>query len=301
MARALGLLGNEWTVLILQRALLGTTRYSGFLHELPISNSVLTSRLNTLVDEGLLEHRIYQRNPIRAEYRLTDRGRSVWSILLAIWDWERTWVSHQDETLPTMSHTPCGCDFRPVLACTACDKAVAVQDVSTSWGPSGSWARSSADAMTRRRSGRRAKPVFFPETMEAFGDRWSSSMIGAAFLGICRFSEFQSALSMPPSLVADRLQLFVAQGVLTTVQHGQRANWVEYHLTEKGRAFFPVVMLMLTWAEKWYRSEEGPALIHVHDDCQKEFVPTLTCSHCGRRLKGGDVLPSTAQFASGAS
>lgn len=193
LGRALGLLGDEWTVLILQRALLGTTRYSRFLGQLPISNSVLTARLTTLVDQGLLAQHVYQRNPIRAEYRLTARGRSVWTVLLAIWDWERTWVSGQAAALPTMTHVPCGLEFRPLLACSACEKPVEPRDVHTTWGPSGSWRRSSPEAITRRRGDRRAAATFFPETMAIFGNRWSSAMIGAAFLGIRRFSGFQSA------------------------------------------------------------------------------------------------------------
>jgi DNA-binding HxlR family transcriptional regulator len=256
LGRTLGLLGDEWTLLILQRALLGTTRYTQFMSQLPISNSVLTSRLNTLVGAGLLEHHIYQQNPIRAEYRLTERGRSVWSILLAIWDWERTWVAGQGDSLPTMTHVPCGLEFRPVLACSSCEKPVEPRDVHTEWGASGSWERSSPAAITRRRNDRRAEAIFFPETMAVFGNRWSSAMIGAAFWGIRRFSGFQSALGAPPNLVAERLLLFTEQGVLTTVQNEKRPDWVQYRLTEKGRAFFPVIMLMLAWAQRWYRAEE---------------------------------------------
>ncbi|WP_026197837.1 winged helix-turn-helix transcriptional regulator [Sciscionella marina] len=296
LGRALGLLGDEWTVLILQRALLGTTRYTHFLDQLPISNSVLTSRLSTLVTEGLLAHYVYQRNPIRAEYRPTERGRSVWSILLAIWDWERNWVPRQKASLPTMTHTVCGLPFRPLLACSSCEKPVEPRDVDTQWGPSGSWARSSPEAITRRRSGRQAEASFFPETMAIFGNRWSSAMIGAAFLGLHRFSEFESALGAPPSLVAERLQLLTEQGVLTPARNDKRTDWVAYRLTEKGRAFFPVIMLLLAWAERWYHAPEGPALVQVHAECQQEFRAILNCDQCGHRVRGRDVQPSTAEL-----
>ena len=66
-----GLLGDEWTLLIIQQALLGATRYGEFMTRLPISNSVLTSRLQTLTDDGLLERRGIRTNPPRSEYVIT--------------------------------------------------------------------------------------------------------------------------------------------------------------------------------------------------------------------------------------
>ena len=58
-----GLLGDEWTLLILQRALRGTTRYGQLLDELAISNAVLTARLATMEREGLLHRVVYQERP----------------------------------------------------------------------------------------------------------------------------------------------------------------------------------------------------------------------------------------------
>ncbi len=75
IGRMLGLLGDEWTLLILQRALRGTTRYGQFLDEVAISNAVLSARLATMEREGLLRRVVYQERPVRAEYVLTSRGR----------------------------------------------------------------------------------------------------------------------------------------------------------------------------------------------------------------------------------
>ncbi|WP_264001394.1 winged helix-turn-helix transcriptional regulator, partial [Mycolicibacterium gadium] len=55
----LGLLGDEWNLLIIQQALLGASRYSQFMSRLPISNSVLTNRLRTLVGDGLLTRKVH--------------------------------------------------------------------------------------------------------------------------------------------------------------------------------------------------------------------------------------------------
>jgi DNA-binding HxlR family transcriptional regulator len=57
VGRILGLLGDEWTLLIIQQAVLGATRYGEFAERLPISNSFLTNRLRALTENGLLEAR----------------------------------------------------------------------------------------------------------------------------------------------------------------------------------------------------------------------------------------------------
>src|SRR5687767_1308159 len=80
VGRMLGQLGDEWTLLVLQQAVLGATRYADFLARLPISHSVLSSRLQSLTRDGLLIKKSYQANPPRAEYLTTARSRSLWPV-----------------------------------------------------------------------------------------------------------------------------------------------------------------------------------------------------------------------------
>ena len=147
----LGLLGDEWTLLVVQQALLGATRFAEFKSRLPISNSVLTRRLQSLTRDGLLDRRVYQTNPTRSEYLVTPRSRSLWPVLLSIWDWERHWVPDHAERLPGMRHVACGADFAPLLTCRSCGEPASDKDVVAQWGPSGSWPRSMPVAATRRR------------------------------------------------------------------------------------------------------------------------------------------------------
>jgi DNA-binding HxlR family transcriptional regulator len=88
VARMLGLLGDEWTLLVLQQALMGATRYGDFRSRLPISHSVLSSRLRSLADNDLVKPTVYQTNPPRSEYLTTARSRSLWPMLVSIWNWE---------------------------------------------------------------------------------------------------------------------------------------------------------------------------------------------------------------------
>jgi DNA-binding HxlR family transcriptional regulator len=276
---ALGLLGDEWTLLILRHALQGVRLYGDWMRRLPISHAVLTGRLARLTEFGLLERVAYQRKPERFEYRLTRRGRGVWPILLGVWAWELSFVEHHAEELPRMRHRDCGEFFEPVLVCGTCSGPVRPRDLVGGFGPSGTWERSMPSATTRRRAasapGHRAG--FFPETTALVGNRWSCALLGAAFQGARRFRDFEERLSAPPVVIADRLRTFVDLGVLAA----------DYRLTAKGLAFFPVAVHTMEWAQRWFRSPEGPALVYEH--AGHAFRPRSACSRCALPLRGDAI------------
>ncbi len=278
----LGQLGDEWTLLVVQQALMGATRYGDFAARLPISHSVLSSRLRSLTRDGLLVTQIYRTNPPRAEYLTTPRSRSLWPVLVAIWDWERHWVPGHTEGLPAIRHSTCGSDFTPHVTCKSCGETVSEKDVVAQWGPSGSWARSMPITATRRRSAT-GHAGLFPQTMSVLGNRWAFAILVAAFVGISRFTDFRTQLGAPPGSIADRLSIFAANGVMTAGDDSR------YRLTEKGRALFPVLISALQWAQRWFHAPEGPAVVLTHPACGRRFTAVLTCDQCARPLRGTHV------------
>lgn len=287
-----GLLGDEWTLLLLRLAHQGARRYSEFSAALPISYAVLTSRLEVLVQEGLLERRVYQQKPVRAEYVLTPKGLGIWPLLVAIWSWEKTWVPYHAIAVPAMRHQPCGETFTPLYCCRACSRPVGAPDLEATWGPSGGWKRSVPATRTRRRSTRRgrAQHTYYPETMAVFGNRWSSALVGAAFMGVHRFTEFQEKLGAPPSLLADRLSSLCEHEIFHRLSLEGREDWAEYRLTPKGMAFFPIIGTSLDWGETWYSEPGAPVLNWVHEECGQEFRGRLTCNSCARELTRAHII-----------
>ncbi len=282
VGRMLGLLGDEWTLLIAQQALLGATRYAEFADRLPISHAVLTRRLSTMTEAELLNRVEYQLNPPRYEYRLTGRGRSLWPVLVSIWDWERRWVPEHD--LPALRHGLCGRTFSPELTCRSCGGLTDEKSLVAQWGPSGSWPRSMPVSATRRRShgDRGGQAELFPQTMSILGNRWSFAVMVAAFVGTTRFTDFADQLGAPPGSLADRLQILVGNDVLT-VSDGR------YRLTEKGRAVLPIIVTALDWAQRWFATPEGPAVIVTHTRCANEFHAQLACDQCQESVRGSEI------------
>ncbi|MEV0847601.1 helix-turn-helix domain-containing protein [Streptomyces sp. NPDC049954] len=91
--------GEWWTLLILHDAFDGYTRFDQFQQSLSISTSMLTARLKTLVADGLLERRPYQENPVRHEYVLTERGRSLRPVIVALAAWGNRHLAPEDRTM----------------------------------------------------------------------------------------------------------------------------------------------------------------------------------------------------------
>jgi DNA-binding HxlR family transcriptional regulator len=188
------------------------------------------------------------------------------------------------DRLPGMRHTVCDNDFAPMLTCRSCTEVVTEKQVAARWGPSGSWPRSVPEAVTRRRaSGNHHQAGLFPETMSVFGNRWAAALLVCAFLGTSRFTDFQTQLRAPPTLLAGRLQTFCANGVLSAPRQAG------YQLTEKGRAFFPVIITALQCGQQWFHAPEGPAVVITHLGCGEQFTGQLTCDQCAQPLKGTQV------------
>jgi DNA-binding HxlR family transcriptional regulator len=185
----------------------------------------------------------------------------------------------------------CDSDFAPTLTCRSCAEVVTEKEVAARWGPSGSWPRSVPEAVTRRRStteDNRGQAGLFPATMSVFGNRWAAALLVCAFLGTSRFTDFQTQLGAPPSLLAGRLQTFCANGVLCVARQTGPTR-ARYQLTEKGRAFFPVIITALQCGQHWFHAPEGPAVMITHLGCSEPFTGGLTCDQCAQPLKGTQV------------
>ena len=114
LSSTLGVVGEWWTVLILHDVFDGYTRFDQFLDNLKISSSMLSSRLRTLVDVGLLERRQYQDHPARYEYVLTDLGRSIRPVLVAMAAWGNSRLAPEERSMILLD-TETGLEVEPVI------------------------------------------------------------------------------------------------------------------------------------------------------------------------------------------
>ncbi len=95
IARALEVVGERWTLLIIRDAFLGLRRFDQFQESLGVARNVLTDRLNRLVEEGILERVRYSERPERYEYRLTRKGRELNLALTGLRQWGDKYLSEK--------------------------------------------------------------------------------------------------------------------------------------------------------------------------------------------------------------
>ena len=132
IARALEIVGERWTLLIVRDAFLGRRRFDEFHESLGISRNVLAERLGRLVERGILERVRYQERPARYEYRLTEKGRDLHLALTGLRQWGDKYVSERPPTLLRAK-----ADGRPVVAALIPEGEphYAVEDVELVAGP----------------------------------------------------------------------------------------------------------------------------------------------------------------------
>ena len=141
IARALEVVGERWTLLILRDAFLGVRRFDDFQRDLGVARNVLNTRLQRLVEHGLLDRRRYQERPERFEYRLTDMGRDLLPAIVSLMHWGDTWLAGESGPPTILRHRGCGGAVSARCTCETCGAALVAHDVEALPGP-GAAARS---------------------------------------------------------------------------------------------------------------------------------------------------------------
>ena len=134
VARAMDILGERWTMLIMREAFYGVRRFSDMQRNLGIARNILSTRLQTLLRAGILERRRYQDEPERFEYRLTQAGRDLYPAVIAIMKWGDEYLAEEAGPPVVLRHS-CGELIDPVLVCNHCGGALHPHDVTPEPGP----------------------------------------------------------------------------------------------------------------------------------------------------------------------
>ena len=122
IGRAMEILGERWTFLILRESFYGVRRFSDIQRNLGIARNILSTRLQTLVGAGILERVLYQVEPERYEYRLTAAGKDLYPSIVTLMRWGDRHLQAEDEHGPPviLRHNACGHEDDPLLVCAHC-------------------------------------------------------------------------------------------------------------------------------------------------------------------------------------
>lgn len=280
-------------MLIVREAFRRVRRFSDFRASLDVSDAILAKRLRDLVEAGVLDTASYSDHSSRVEYRLTEQGRDLWPVTVAIWAWEARWARN-GQWHRQLIHDTCCRSITPVFGCGICGAVgVTHRETSAIRRPNTTFDQSNPERRYRRSSnkpsaeGGESQPN--SPLLWLLGDRWSVSILGAQMLGLRRFGDIQAELGISPYLLSDRLAAFVKADVLEQVPVREGARRKEYRLLPKGLDLMPVFALTNNWGNRWYPDPDGPGLTILHHQCDSPIDPAWFCNSCGKRLERPDI------------
>ena len=135
ISRTLAVLGERWTLLVLRQAFLGVRRFEDMQTAMGIARNTLSDRLSTLVDEGVLERRPYQERPPRHEYRLTQKGRDLYPVLVTLMQWGDRYTAGDAGAPVVLRHRGCGHVAEPALVRSHCGERIDAREMTPEPGP----------------------------------------------------------------------------------------------------------------------------------------------------------------------
>jgi DNA-binding HxlR family transcriptional regulator len=130
------------------------------------------------------------------------------------------------------------------------------------------------------------------------GDIWTVLVLRELFANNHRFDEIQAMTGATPQMVATRLKNLEADGLVERRRYNERPPRYEYHLTEKGSDFFPVLLALRAWGEKWCRLPgEEMSMDYFHQPCGHSAGLGPLCGHCGELLRREDLTAKRSPAA----
>jgi DNA-binding HxlR family transcriptional regulator len=135
IAKALEVVGERWSLLIVRDVMGGNRRFDELQKGLGIARNVLAARLERLVEEGILERRLYRESPPRHEYFLTEKGLDLWPALVALLGWGDRHTDYADGPPLLIVHKDCGGRVSDRGICQSCGAVLEARDARALPGP----------------------------------------------------------------------------------------------------------------------------------------------------------------------
>jgi DNA-binding HxlR family transcriptional regulator len=137
IGRAMAVLGERWTLVVLREVFNGVRRFDDMHMRTGIPRQVLTNRLATLVDSGVLRRVPYREPGARArhEYRLTPKGFDLYPVLLAVAEWGNRYLADPEGPPIAFAHRGCDAEVHVEMHCAAGHRLAGNREVVPRPGP----------------------------------------------------------------------------------------------------------------------------------------------------------------------
>ena len=137
IARTGAMLGERWVFAVLRAAYFRARTFEDYAAATGIARNILTDRLNSLVEYGILEKRPYEKagSRVRSEYRLTEAGLELYPVIVAMMQWGNKHAGFEHGAPVILRHKTCGSITEPKFVCSECGEPVTARDMEPMPGP----------------------------------------------------------------------------------------------------------------------------------------------------------------------
>lgn len=295
IAKSLAIIGDVWAFRILQEIFSGNHRFESFINETGASRATLSKRLQSLANHEIIEKIPYQATPKRYEYHLTEKGKDLFEFFLIAWQWEEQWRQNEEQSHPKLFHKSCGEPLEVGIKCSYCQDLVHGSNVRFKPGPGldnspiinlGEFRRAKSKGSDGEQNNASA--------IEVLSDRWTPFVLATTLFGLHRFDEIQQQLSIATNILSDRLKLLVDNKLLLKNAYQTNPVRYDYRLTDKGKGFYKLAIILNQWGEKWLLEDGEQSALILHHACTDEpFKTELICKSCGETLSWKSVIRKT--------
>jgi DNA-binding HxlR family transcriptional regulator len=126
---AIELFGDRWATLVVRACFTGINRYDDIQRDTLMATNILSDRIDRLLAQGILKPVLYSAHQGRFEYRLTEKGRDIYPVLLALLKWGDAWFSDEKGPPLILTHKPCGQALDLSIKCSECHEALELANV----------------------------------------------------------------------------------------------------------------------------------------------------------------------------
>jgi DNA-binding HxlR family transcriptional regulator len=291
LRRALNIIGDVWTMLLLREFFSGQHRFLDLQSRLQIPRQTLLLRLTALTQHECLYRKPVPRSTRQYEYHLTPKGLDLYPFVLSVWNWHRRW-DHKFSFLPAnLIHKNCHRALDPELRCDSCDQRVLRNDVQFFPGSGSGLDARPPTRLPRQNELAQMKTAADGGTAlvaaSIFGDRWSYLILAHMFHGIATFSALGQELRISSNILSARLKKLIALELIEAdpERAGRR---IEYRFTNRGEDLFAMMQSVSRWGDRWLAGIAGPPEIAKHS-CGAVMDVRYACRHCGKTVRPWDV------------
>jgi DNA-binding HxlR family transcriptional regulator len=290
--QAADVLCDRWTLSILLLQFAGLTRSSEFRSRTRIASRQLTQRLKVLEAQEIVVRMPYSRRPLRYGTHLTTMGQALHDVFACMVAWERKY-GLPSKCNVEISHSGCTNHFAdPQLTCNFCKAPVTARDVVVRRTGRSKANRLPDKKTTYRRTTHPSIESSFALPLESaidiLGDKWTIEILVVVLFKVESFVEIQNLTGISTNILSDRLTRLLAKGLLRRTSAEEQVRKGSYRITEKGIAFYPILVAIQEWADDWLPNRLRSPMILEHQPCTKRLSLKLRCNHCQNEITFGD-------------